>query len=112
MYEDRVITILDILEGRWIITKLPAISPIRERNLLSRRDGGPAQNYFFAARGKMRNSVWNDGASCRLHVQYGRTISYVNPAPDSHNRVDLPIAEHVGSGGPNAAPDRFSANQC
>jgi len=51
----------------------------------------------------MRNSVWNDGASCRLHAQYDGTISYVNPAPTAIMAVTCP-SPNTWSGGLTLRP--------
>jgi len=66
--------------------------------------GGTAANYFFAARGfcAIPSGSTTLPAGCTLNGD--GTISYVNPAPPTRNRVDLPINEHVALAGLTVRP--------
>ena len=66
--------------------------------------GGRAANHFLAARGlcAIPSGSSTLPAGCTLNAD--STISYVNPAPTSPARVDLPIAEHVGLAGLTLRP--------
>ena len=65
---------------------------------------GTAANDFWAARGKCAIPGGSSSlpAGCALNAD--GTISYVNPAPTTPVRVDLPIAEHVGLAGLTLRP--------
>jgi len=105
MYEDRVITDTGYFGGTVDYYEATNhIPPYANATYYPGGAAGTAANYFLAARGlcAIPSGSSTLPAGCTLNAD--RTISYVNPAPTSPARVDLPIAEHVGLAGLTLRP--------
>ena len=105
MYENRVMTDTGYFGGSLDYYEATGhIPPYASAIYYPGGTGGTAQNYFFAARGKCAIPSGTTALPAGCTFNTDGTISYVNPAPDSYNRVDLPIAEHVGLAGLTLRP--------
>ena len=105
MYEDRVITDTGYFGGTVDYYEATNhIPPYANATYYPGGAAGTAANYFLAARGlcAIPSGSSTLPAGCTLNAD--STISYVNPAPTSPARVDLPIAEHVGLAGLTLRP--------
>ena len=105
MYEDRVITDTGYFGGTVDYYEATNhIPPYANATFYPGGAAGTAANYFLAARGlcAIPSGSSTLPAGCTLNAD--STISYVNPAPTSPARVDLPIAEHVGLAGLTLRP--------
>ena len=105
MYEDRVMTDTGYSGGSVDYYETTNhVPPYASATFYPGGAGGTAANDFFAARGlcAIPSGSTSLPAGCTLNSD--STISYVNPAPANHVRVDLPIAEHVGLAGLTLRP--------
>ena len=105
MYEDRVITDTGYFGGSVdYYESTNHIPPYASATYYPGGAGGTAANDFFAARGKCAFPSGSSTLPAGCTMNTDGTISYVNPAPSSYNRVDLPIAEHVALAGLTLRP--------
>jgi len=100
MYEDRVITDTGYFGGTVDYYEATNhIPPYANATYYPGGAAGTAANYFLAARGLCAIPSGSSTLPAGCNLNADSTISYVNPAPASSDRVDLPIAEHVGLAG-------------